>query len=164
MQLLKVIGENFIYHKLRGHFNSTERIEFEDINNMAIKQQAGLRYSSPKGIIFMPGFFSQLIVKALKVLNVCTTILYEVMLKTKQLCLEDIRKMYQNGAVLRCPGLFHGELVVAIDEEHSSIIYAMQGSNLDRDYVSSIFTKVVKRRFKQCIFLLVFFIERKKKL
>lgn len=48
------------------------KIEFEDINNIAIKQQAGLRYCAPQGIVFVSGFFSQLIVKALKVLNVCT--------------------------------------------------------------------------------------------
>jgi hypothetical protein len=48
----------------------TELITFKGSNDLEIKFQGGVRFNAPEGIVFVPGFFCQLIVKYLKKLNV----------------------------------------------------------------------------------------------
>jgi hypothetical protein len=50
-------------------------IKFESSKDLEIKFQGGLRFNAPEGIVFIPGFFGQLIVKYLKKLKVSSIFL-----------------------------------------------------------------------------------------
>jgi hypothetical protein len=60
-------------------------------------------------------------------------------------------KIFQNGAVIKCPGLFHGEIIVEFENSKKSIIFAMIAPNPDLEYVTTVFNTLIGRSFKQCI-------------
>jgi hypothetical protein len=57
----------------------TGSITFEGSNDLEIKFQGGLQFNAPEGIVFVPGFFCQLIVKYLKKLNVCPLLTFFIL-------------------------------------------------------------------------------------
>lgn len=113
---------------------------------------AGLRFSSPKNMVFIAGFFGQLIVKLMNALKVSVGFnIILCFLRLNKLFRENIIQFNSNGAVLQCPGLFHGELIIAMEAGSQSIIFAIQASNPDLRVISKVFNKLVSSRFRQCM-------------
>lgn len=50
-----------------------------------------------------------------------------------------------------CSGLFHGEVIVAIDRDAHSIVFAMLASDPDLERIVEIFHDLNQREFVQCI-------------
>ena len=67
---------------------------------------------------------------------------------------EDIRTVCENGAVICCPGLFSGELIVTNSNSHKIITIAMNTSFPDTEFAVSVFYELVKFNFSQCIYLI----------
>lgn len=66
---------------------------------------------------------------------------------------EDIVKIVQNGAVIRCPGLFVGEVIAKLDPSNKVITFTMMATNPDLDCFSSVFSDLVSNTFVQCILI-----------
>lgn len=60
----------------------------------------------------------------------------------------------QNGAVISCPGLFEGELIVMLEPSSKSILFVMNASDPDVEYCSSSFNVLTAKDFTQCILLI----------
>jgi hypothetical protein len=73
------------------------------------------------------------------------------LLKLNQTYKDDIVKVFQNGAVIKCPGLFEGEIIVEFENAKKSIIFAMIAPNPDLEYVTTVFKALISRSFPQCI-------------
>ena len=58
----------------------------------------------------------------------------------------------ENGAVIYCPGLFAGEMIVVIEPTGKSIVVVMNASDPDIGYCTSTFNNLVQQSFTQCIF------------
>lgn len=124
--------------------------------------QAGIRFTCPEDKIYVPGFFCQLSVKIMTKLNISYpfSLKYFGSLWIDQIYRHEITQVCQTGIVLKCPGLFEGELIVAIDEEHKSVVFAMSASKPDFEAITSIFHELVETSFPQCILLfLLYFID-----
>jgi hypothetical protein len=72
-------------------------------------------------------------------------------LKIKQTYKDDIVKVFQNGAVIKCPGLFQGEIIVKFENVRKLIIFAMIAPNPDLEYVTTVFKALISCSFQQCI-------------
>jgi hypothetical protein len=59
--------------------------------------------------------------------------------------------MCQNGMLIRCPGLFAGELIVQMEPDNKSIVFAMLASNPDYELVTSIFFEMIRKSYPQYI-------------
>ena len=59
--------------------------------------------------------------------------------------------VYENGAVVYCPGLFSGELVMMIESSRRSILMVMNATDPDMAYVILVFNELVRNSFTQCI-------------
>jgi len=59
----------------------------------------------------------------------------------------------ENGAVICCPGLFAGEVIIMCEVSRRSLTIAMNASNPDIEYIVSIFVKLVQKSFTQCIII-----------
>jgi len=57
----------------------------------------------------------------------------------------------ENGAIICCPGLFAGEVIIMCEISHRSLIIAMNASNPDIEYIVFIFLELVQKSFTQCI-------------
>jgi len=99
-------------------------------------QYTGIRITAPKQTIFIPGFFCQLMVGILRKFNIFK---------------EDLVNVYQNGAVIRCPGLFQGEMIVMIESSKKSIMFVMMAPDPDLEYAVSVFHHLVQSNFTQYI-------------
>lgn len=64
---------------------------------------------------------------------------------------EDIATVYENGAIIRCPGLFAGEILVMVEQSRTSIVIAMLASDPDIEYAVSVFRDLIQDNFPQCI-------------
>jgi hypothetical protein len=64
---------------------------------------------------------------------------------------DDIKLLCENGAVIHCPGLFEGELLVLLAHSRKSIIIAMNASDPDTEYAVSAFHNLIQKDFSQCI-------------
>ncbi len=53
--------------------------------------------------------------------------------------------------VLKCPGVFSGELIITLDSSHQSILFAIKSTNADLHFCKTIFNELVSQRFSQCI-------------
>lgn len=54
--------------------------------------------------------------------------------------------------VLQCPGLFHGEVIIAIQANFQAIVVAIQASNPDLNVIPRIFEEISSSRFNQCMY------------
>lgn len=70
---------------------------------------------------------------------------------TKQIYQEDIITVCANGAIVRCPGLFNGEMIVMVEHSHQSIIIAMNVAQIDIEDAVSTFRRLIAH-YPQCIF------------
>ena len=61
--------------------------------------------------------------------------------------------MCQNGAIIHCPGLFFGELIIMSELSGKSLTIAMNATNPNTGYVVSAFNELVQKTFSQCIFI-----------
>lgn len=80
-------------------------------------------------------------------------------LTSYQIYKRNIVKMFQNGAVVKCPGLFAGEVIANLDASHRVITFTMMATNPDLNCFSSVFSELVSLSFIQCIlfiFLLLY--------
>jgi hypothetical protein len=59
--------------------------------------------------------------------------------------------MCKNGAVIHCPGLFAGELIVMIEHSCKSIIIIMNASDPSTEYATAVFHELVQKNFSHCI-------------
>lgn len=59
--------------------------------------------------------------------------------------------MYENCIVFRCPGLFHGEVIVALGEANRSLIFTMLAKSPSYEYASDVFHELVDDSFPQYI-------------
>ena len=59
--------------------------------------------------------------------------------------------MCENGAVIYCPGLFDGELLITTDTARSSLIMAMNARDPAIEYITEVFTDLVQTHFTHCI-------------
>lgn len=57
--------------------------------------------------------------------------------------------------ILTCPGMFAGELIVAIDSSHKNIVFALKSTNTDVEVFRTIFRSLVTKDFPQCIFFFI---------
>ena len=67
----------------------------------------------------------------------------------------DIKFVCSNGAVICCPGLFSGEMIVMNSVSHKSITITMNALAPDIEYAVSVFYDLVQRNFSQCITYLI---------
>eukprot|EP00026_Physarum_polycephalum_P001439 Phypoly_transcript_01440.p1 GENE.Phypoly_transcript_01440~~Phypoly_transcript_01440.p1 ORF type:complete len:1130 (-),score=207.03 Phypoly_transcript_01440:9-3374(-) len=98
------------------------------------KSITGVRFVAPPGTIFVQGFICQLLVELFNTLNV-----YKA----------DIQMVCENGAIIRCPGLFAGEMIVMTEFSHKTLIIAMNASDPDTDYAVAVFNELVQNSFAQ---------------
>lgn len=63
--------------------------------------------------------------------------------------------MAENGAIIQCPGLFFGEMLIMLDTYQQSIIVAMSASDFGTEYAISVFNSLVQKEFHQCIMILI---------
>lgn len=66
--------------------------------------------------------------------------------------LEDVALIRANGLTVRCAGLFDGELIVMVDENHKALLIVMMASNPDLSLMMDSFSKLCYHNFVQCIF------------
>lgn len=59
--------------------------------------------------------------------------------------------MHENGAIIRCPGLFAGEIIVMVEDSRKSIVIAMLASSPDTEYVISVIQELIQGHFPQYI-------------
>jgi hypothetical protein len=65
----------------------------------------------------------------------------------------DIQTVCENGAIVHCPGLFEGELIVMTELSRRSIIIAMNAAYPETEYAVSVLTEFIQKEFSQCILL-----------
>lgn len=70
----------------------------------------------------------------------------------EQVYKEDIVVVRANGIVVRCPGLFQGEVIILVNESHKSIVVALMALKGDVDIFKKCFTELCQNKFIQCIF------------
>ncbi len=63
---------------------------------------------------------------------------------------EDIVNVYQNGIAVKCPGLFQGEVLVMIEDNKKSLIFAMLATSPDLECMLGAYRSLVQS-FPQCI-------------
>lgn len=66
---------------------------------------------------------------------------------------KDIQIVRSNGIVVRCPGLFHGEVIIHVDESHKIILIALMSSNPSMSVFSSCFQQLCQKSFIQYILI-----------
>ena len=115
-------------------------------------------FNSPHDCIFLPGFFCQLIIEVLSRLNVSILGWFNNTIQSsldlsKKIYRGDIKLVRANGIVVRCPGLFKGELIMILDNSQKSIFIAMMASKPDIEVISLAFKKLCNESFVQCITL-----------
>lgn len=64
---------------------------------------------------------------------------------------DDISKIAQNGGIIRCPGLFLGEMLVQLDSSNKFITFAMIARNPDIEVLTAVFKDLTTHSFSQCI-------------
>lgn len=55
-----------------------------------------------------------------------------------------------NGAIIRCPGLFDGEMIVMVESSSRAIVVAMNATDPNTWHAVSVFNKLVQKNFAQC--------------
>eukprot|EP00026_Physarum_polycephalum_P000718 Phypoly_transcript_00719.p1 GENE.Phypoly_transcript_00719~~Phypoly_transcript_00719.p1 ORF type:complete len:498 (-),score=49.29 Phypoly_transcript_00719:858-2351(-) len=98
------------------------------------KQVAGVRLLAPHGMVFVRGFLCQFLIAIFTELNIYY---------------DDIQTVCANGAVIKCPGLFDGELIVTIEPSDKSLIIAMNASDPDTEHIVQIFSELIQQKFSQ---------------
>ncbi len=112
----------------------------------------GVRIVAPNNRIFVPGFLCQLHVAIMSKLNVSLLKIFLFFsFDFKHVFREDIVNVYQNGIVVRCPGLFQGEVLVMLENNKRSLLFVMMVTNPDLGFLLDIFQSLVQRNFPQCI-------------
>lgn len=109
----------------------------------------GIRFHSPKGTVYTPGFFCQLIVSLFETMNVSKFSIPLLFIDKLQIFKEDILLVCENGAIIRCPGLFEGELIVMVEHTRRSIVVAMNATYPDLDDTTSAFRRLIQDKFPQ---------------
>lgn len=56
-----------------------------------------------------------------------------------------------NGIIVRCPGFFEGEAIVAVNSSHKVITVALMATNPELQLFTSAFYNLCDRSFSQCI-------------
>eukprot|EP00026_Physarum_polycephalum_P000711 Phypoly_transcript_00712.p1 GENE.Phypoly_transcript_00712~~Phypoly_transcript_00712.p1 ORF type:complete len:920 (-),score=65.02 Phypoly_transcript_00712:1306-4065(-) len=117
--------------------NPSTALRFSLPLNNSTYWHSGIRITVPrKDMIFVPGFYCQLAVKILSRLNI-----YQ----------EDIITVCQNGMLIQCAGLFHGQLIVMIDLTNQHLVFAMMASRPDYEYITSVFNELLQMSYPQYI-------------
>jgi hypothetical protein len=68
-----------------------------------------------------------------------------------QIYKDDVKAVFENGAIVHCPGLFEGELVVMTELSRKSIVIAMNAAHPETEYIETVFTELIQKDFSQCI-------------
>lgn len=99
--------------------------------------------------IFVPGFFCQFIVQICKKLNVSSIDLSVNSFDFANIA--EFVQVYSNGAVIKCPSLLHGEIMISLEARAASIVVLMMATNPNLEYITSVFDSLAEG-FPQCIF------------
>jgi len=63
---------------------------------------------------------------------------------------DEIQMVCANGAIIRCPGLFDGEMIVMVESSSRAIVVAMNATDPNTWHAVSVFNKLVQKNFAQC--------------
>lgn len=50
--------------------------------------------------------------------------------------------VFSNGAVIKCPGLLHGEVMIMLEPRAKSIVALMMATNPNLEYITAVFTSL----------------------
>lgn len=117
-------------------------------------QYSGLEFSlHNSSLIFVPGFFCQFIVNLfqyLKVCNIKSEILESLTTFSWKIAETDLVRIYSNAAIITCPALFCGQILIMLDSTAKAVVVLMMATSPDLQFVIAVFQQLTLF-FPQCI-------------
>lgn len=112
---------------------------------------SGVRTTSPNGTIFVPGFMCQFMVSLFNKFNLSTNYNIFEDFEIIKIYRGEFLQVCENGAIIQCPGLFEGEMIVMVEYSLKSIVVAMNATDPDTEYAMSVLRLLINDKFPQCI-------------